>query len=142
MEYHNRSGCLTPSRTFGDTLNCLYQEDPHAFNASNVSLQDGERNSVTMEEAQINPKIQDSLDLWQHIRAYDKENAASQFILVLSKKQKQQVKKQLQIADQTSKHPVTVPTDNAGSAMATSSAIVETDVNLIGSAPHGVVPVQ
>lgn len=64
----------------------LDQEDPQAFNASNVSLQDGERNSVTMEEAQINPKIQDSLDLWQHIRAYDKENAASQFIPVLSKK--------------------------------------------------------
>nr|ABD32987.1 hypothetical protein MtrDRAFT_AC149601g9v2 [Medicago truncatula] len=90
-----------------------------------------------MEEVQINPKIQDSLDLWQHIRAYDKENAASQFIPVLSKKQKQQVKKLLQMADQTSEHPVMVPTDTAGSAMATSSPIVETDVNLKGSAPHG-----
>jgi hypothetical protein len=116
----------------------LDQEDPQAFNASTVSLQDGERNSVTKEEAQINPKIQDSLDLWQRIRAYDKENA----IPVLSKNQKQQVKKQLQIADQNSVHPVTVPTDTVGSTMATSSATVEIDVNLIGSAPHGAIPVQ
>ena len=110
----------------------LDQEDP----------QGGERNSVTMEEAQINLKIHDSLDLWERIRAYDKENAASHFIPVLSKKQKQQVKKQLQIADQTSEHPVTVPTDTVGSAMATSSTTVEIDVNLIGSTPHGDVPVQ
>ena len=47
------------------------------------------------------------------------------------------------VAEQTIDHQITVspPTDTAGSAMATSSANVDT-VNLIDSAPHDVVPVQ
>jgi hypothetical protein len=47
-------------------------------------------------------------------------------------------------AEQTTNHQVTVspPTDTVGSALATSSANLDTDVNLLDSAPHDVVPVQ
>jgi len=46
-------------------------------------------------------------------------------------------------AEQTTDHQVTIspPTDTVGSAMATSSANVDIDVNLIDSAPHDVVPI-
>ena len=57
----------------------------------------GEGNSTVQEDPQINPKIQDSLDLWRRIRDYDKENAAAPFVPVLSKKQQQKVKRQFQI---------------------------------------------
>jgi hypothetical protein len=44
-----------------------------------------------------NPTVQHDLDLWMRVREYDKANAEAPFIPVLSRKQKQQVKKNLQI---------------------------------------------
>lgn len=76
----------------------LDQEGSQAYDAQATDLtqKDGDT-SVDQEEPHINPKIQDSLDLWRRIPDYDKENAANPYIPVLSKKHKQQVKKQFQI---------------------------------------------
>jgi len=48
-------------------------------------------------EPHSNLNVQHDLDLWMRVREYDKANTESPFIPVLSKKQKLQVKKQLQI---------------------------------------------
>jgi len=48
-------------------------------------------------ESHSNPNVQHDLDLWMRVREYDKANAELPFTPVLSKKQKQQVRKQLQI---------------------------------------------
>jgi len=53
--------------------------------------------SMSMLEPHSNLNIQHDLDLWLRVRDYDKDNAELPFIPVLSKKQKQQVKKQIQI---------------------------------------------
>jgi len=53
--------------------------------------------SMSTLEPHSNLNIQHDLYLWLRVRDYDKDNAELQFIPVLSKKQKQQVKKQLQI---------------------------------------------
>jgi len=52
---------------------------------------------LTVFESHSNPNVQHDLDLWMRVREYDKANAELPFTLVLSKKQKQQVRKQLQI---------------------------------------------
>jgi len=52
---------------------------------------------LTVFESHSNPNVQHDLDLWMRVREYDKANAELPFTPVLSKKQKQQVRKQLQI---------------------------------------------
>ena len=52
---------------------------------------------MTIFESHSNPNVQHDLDLWMRVREYDKANAELPFTPVLSKKQKQQVRKQLQI---------------------------------------------
>jgi len=49
---------------------------------------------VHEEDTQINPIIQREIELWRRIRDYDKKTVM-QFTHVLSKKQKQQINKQL-----------------------------------------------
>jgi hypothetical protein len=58
---------------------------------------DTNADSILTLEPHSNPNVQHDLDLWMRVREHDKANAESPFIPVLSKKQKQQVKKQLQI---------------------------------------------
>ena len=48
-------------------------------------------------ETHNNSNIQHDLDLWHLVREYEKANAELPFTPVLSRKQKQQVRKQLQI---------------------------------------------
>ncbi len=50
---------------------------------------------LTVYEPHSNPNVQHGLDLWMRVREYDKANAEIPFTLVLSRKQKQQVKKNL-----------------------------------------------
>ena len=52
---------------------------------------------LTVFESHSNPNVQHDLNLWMRVCEYDKANAELPFTLVLSKKQKQQVRKQLQI---------------------------------------------
>jgi hypothetical protein len=55
----------------------------------------GEKVLVVDEYIHSNPIIRQDSKLWHHIREYDKANVEMPFTPVLSKKQKQQVKKQL-----------------------------------------------
>lgn len=48
---------------------------------------------LTVSEPHSNPNVQHDLDLWMRVREYDKTNAKHPFTPVLSRKQKQQVKK-------------------------------------------------
>jgi len=52
-------------------------------------------------ESHSNPNVQHDLNLWMRVCEYDKANAELPFTPVLSKKQKQQVRKQLQIGKAT-----------------------------------------
>jgi len=52
---------------------------------------------LTVYEPHSNPNVQHDLDLWMRVRDYDKANADIPFTPVLSRKQKQQVRKNLQI---------------------------------------------
>lgn len=52
---------------------------------------------LTAYEPHSNLNVQHDLDLWMRVREYDKANANRPFTLVLSWKQKQQVRKNLQI---------------------------------------------
>ena len=53
---------------------------------------------LTVYEPHSNPNVQHDLDLWMRVRDFDKANAEIPFTLVLSRKQKQQVRKNLQIS--------------------------------------------
>jgi len=48
-------------------------------------------------EPHSNPNVQHDLDLWMRVREYDKADADRPFTPILSRKQKQQVRKNLQI---------------------------------------------
>jgi len=77
----------------------LDQASSQNYNAQVTNLTQNEGGiSVEKEQPHIDPKIQDSLDLWRRIRDYDNENAANPYTPVLSRKQKQQVKKQVLIS--------------------------------------------
>jgi len=43
----------------------------------------------------VNPRLQHDLELWQHIKEYDKKAAEEPFIVVLTNKQKQMMRKEL-----------------------------------------------
>jgi len=76
----------------------LDQDSSQHYDAQVTNLTQNEGGiSVEKEQPHIDSKIQDSLDLWRRIRDYDNENAANPYTSVLSRKQKQQVKKQVQI---------------------------------------------
>jgi len=57
----------------------------------------GDKVLVVYETIHTNSNTQHDLDLWHHVREYDRANAELHFTSVLSRKQKQQVKKQLQV---------------------------------------------
>jgi len=52
---------------------------------------------LTVYEPHSNPNVQHDLDLWMRVREYDKANADRPFTPVLSRKQKQQVRKNLRL---------------------------------------------
>jgi len=58
--------------------------------------EDGDR-ALIVYEPHSNPNVQHDLDLWMRVREYDNANAEMSFTPVLSRKQKQQVRKNLQI---------------------------------------------
>ena len=72
----------------------LYQNESPSLVKQVVASDDhGDMVLVLHEYTHSNPHIHKDLELWHHIRDYDKANVEMPFTPVLSKKQKQQVKK-------------------------------------------------
>jgi hypothetical protein len=72
-------------------------EPPSLVTHATYSDEHSDKVLVVHEYTHNNPIIQQDLELWRRILEYDKGNAEMPFTPVLSKRQKQQVKKQLQI---------------------------------------------
>jgi hypothetical protein len=66
---------------------------------------DGNMVFVVHENTHNGPKIQHDMELWCRIHEYDEKEAAILFTPILSKKQKQHIKKQFQVG----KSPVPNP---------------------------------
>jgi hypothetical protein len=76
----------------------LDQNEPPSLVTQAITSDDhGDNVLVGHEYTHINPKIRHDLELWRRIHDYDVANAEMPFTPVLSKKHKQQVKKQLHI---------------------------------------------
>jgi hypothetical protein len=61
------------------------------------SDEDGNMVLFVHENTHCSSRIQHDMELWRHIRDYDAKAAEMSFSPVLSKKQKQQIKNQLQV---------------------------------------------
>jgi hypothetical protein len=59
--------------------------------------ENGDKVLVVYENTNMNPNMQHDHELWNRVREYDKANAELPFTPVLSRKHKQQVRKQIQI---------------------------------------------
>lgn len=69
----------------------------HTYTVEQIWTDENCDKILTVYEPHSNPNVQHDLDLWMRVRDYDKANAEKPFTPVLSQKQKQQVKKNLQI---------------------------------------------
>ena len=59
--------------------------------------ENGDKVLVVYENTNMNPNIQHDLELWNRVREYYKANAELPFTPILSRKQKQQIRKKIQI---------------------------------------------
>ena len=89
-------------RTILDGTDAVLEMERLAQNPNFLATQaeideNGDKVLVVYEPTQSNPNVQHDLNLWRRVRDYDKANAELPFTPVLSRKQKQQVRKQFQI---------------------------------------------
>jgi len=88
-------GMVVRGNVQGSTAADCEQDAPQTQHAANNNTYDAEVNLSVQPEVHSSRNVQNDLDLWARIHEYDQRMAAEGFTQVLSKSQKQNLKKQV-----------------------------------------------